>query len=164
MTALKARLAQGLSFHWVQGGLINHAKADFLLRDATLVTSSSDREIDLEGIELRTQLDGNTLTISRGAIDARSLGQMALVAKIDLLPNLTPHRFDLSIKAEQIDKELFTQLWPKTIRPQSRAWIDDRINGGVINGLAINMGIDLSNDLNVVYQVMTPNKTMIRRK
>ena len=147
---LEGTLGARLEFSLGQGGLINHAKADFLLRDATLVTSSSDREIDLEGIELRTQLDGNTLTISRGAIDARSLGQMALVAKIDLLPNLTPHRFDLSIKAEQIDKELFTQLWPKAIQPRSRAWIDDRINGGVINGLAINMGIDLSNDLNSV--------------
>ena len=145
---LEGTLGARLEFSLGQGGLINHAKADFLLRDATLVTSSSDREIDLEGIELRTQLDGSTLTISRGAIDVRSLGQMALVAKIDLLPNLTPHRFDLSIKAEQIDKELFTQLWPKTIRSRSRAWIDDRINGGVINGLAINMGVDLTNDLN----------------
>ena len=145
---LEGTLGARLEFSLGQSGLIKHAKADFLLRDATLVTTSSDREIDLEGIELRMQLEGNTLTISRGAIDARSLGQMALVAKIDLLPDLTAHRFDLSIKAEQIDKELFTQLWPKTIRPRSREWVDNRINGGVINGLALNMGIDLSDDLN----------------
>ena len=145
---LEGTLGARLEFSLGQVGLIKHAKADFLLRDATLVTTSSDEEIELEGIELRTQLDGNTLSISRGAIDAKSLGQMALVAKVDLLPNLTPHRFDLSIKAEQIDKELFTQLWPETIRPQSRAWVDDRIDGGVINGLAINMGIDLNDDLN----------------
>ena len=158
---LEGTLGARLEFSLGQAGLIKHAKADFLLRDATLVTTSSDQEIDLEGIELRTQLDGKTLTISRGAIDARSLGQMALVAKIDLRPNLTPHRFDLSIKAEQIDKELFTQLWPKTIRPRSRAWIDDRINGGVINGLAINLGIDLSNDLNGLSEEDDADQTQV---
>ena len=144
---LEGTLGARLELSLGASGLIRHAKADFLLRDAILVTTASDREIDLEGIELRTQLEGSTLTISRGAIDARSLGQMALVAKVDLQSNLAPHRFDLSIKAEQIDKDLFTQLWPSAIQPKSRQWVAERISGGVINGLAINMGIDLINDL-----------------
>ena len=144
---LSGELGARLELSLASSGLIKHAKADFLLRDATLITTASNREIDLEGIELRAQLDGSTLTISRGAIDARSLGQLALAAKIDLRQDLTPHRFDLSLKAEQIDKDLFGQLWPENIRPRSRQWVTEQINGGVINGLAINLGLDLSDDL-----------------
>ena len=130
-----------------QAGLIKHAKADFILREAILRTKDSARPIDLEGIEIRTQLDGKTLSVDRIAIDAQSLGQLAMVAKVELEDNFKPDRLDLSIKAEQIDKQLFTELWPATISPKSRQWISEQINGGVINGLSLNLGLDLASDL-----------------
>ena len=135
-------------------GIIQHAKADFLLRDARLVTTGSKRVVDLEGIELRMQLDGSTLEITRGAVDAKSLGQMALTAKIDFAQNARPHRIDASFRAEQIDKSLFAELWPKTIRPRTRAWIKDRISGGVINGLALNLGVDLPSEADALPSII----------
>lgn len=140
---LKGTLGARLELSIGSNGIIEHAAADLLLRNASLVTTSSEDRIDLEGIEFRTTLDGNVLTVTRGAIDARRLGQMAMVAKIALEPDWHPHRFDVSVKAEQIDKNLFVDLWPDNLRPKTRQWIENRIHGGQINGLTLNAGIDI---------------------
>ncbi|MCE2517782.1 MAG: AsmA-like C-terminal domain-containing protein, partial [Alphaproteobacteria bacterium] len=143
---LRGSLGARLELSIGSKGIIEHAAADLLLRNASLVSTSSDERIELEGIEFRTTLDGNILSISRGAIDARHLGQMAMVAKIALEPDWHPHRFDISVKAEQIDKNLFVDLWPASIRPKTRQWIARRIHDGQINGLSMNAGIDIPRD------------------
>ena len=134
-------------------GKIDHASADFLLRDATLLAKNSDDIIDLEGVELRAKLEGNTLTLTRGAIDAKDLGQMAMIAKLEIDQDWHPHRLDMSIKAEQIDKDFLISLWPQNIRSKTREWIADRIHGGRINGLFTNIGLDIKRDAtpSVIY-------------
>lgn len=124
-------------------GKIDHASIDFLLRDAKLLTKNSDRVVDLEGIELRAKLNGNVLTLTRGAIDAKELGQMAMIAKMDIDQDWHPHRLDMSVKAEQIDKEFLISLWPENMRARTRGWLADRIHGGQINGLSMNLGVDI---------------------
>ena len=129
-------------------GKIDHASADFLLRDAKLLAKNSDRVVDLEGIELRANLKGNVLTLTRGAIDAKGLGQMAMIAKMEIDQDWHPHRVDMSIKAEQIDKDFLISLWPETMRNRTRSWIADRIHGGQINGLNMNLGVDIPREEN----------------
>lgn len=143
---LQGRLGARFELSIGSNGRIEHASADLLLRDASLKPVASDDTVDLEGIEFRTVLDGNVLTINRGAIDARQLGQMAMIAQIELEPNWRPHRLDLSIKAEQIDKVFLLDLWPENIRTRTRQWADERIHGGQINGLSMNAGFDLAED------------------
>ncbi len=134
-------------------GKIEHASADFLLRDATLLAKNADEIVALEGIELRANLDGNVVTLTRGAVDAKSLGQMAMIAKMEIDQDWHPHRLDMSIKAEQIDKDFLVNLWPESIRTKTRSWIADRIHGGRINGLSMNMGLDILRDAppSVIY-------------
>jgi hypothetical protein len=139
---LRARLELSIG----ASGRIDHASADLLLRDAELTTASSDRIIDLEGVEIRASLDGNIIDVSRGAIDARKLGQMAMAAKIELEPDWNPRRVDLSVRAEQIDKNLFVDLWPQDIQPRTRRLVDTRIHGGQLNGLFMNAGFKVSHD------------------
>ena len=127
-------------------GKIDHASIDFLLRDAKLLTKNSDRVVDLEGIELRAKLNGNVLTLTRGAIDAKELGQMAMIAKMDIDQDWHPHRLDMSVKAEQIDKDFLISLWPENMRARTRSWLADRIHGGQINGLSMNLGVDIPRD------------------
>ena len=124
-------------------GSIKHASADFLLLDAQLLPQNASRLIDLEGIEIRTRLEGNALQVTRAAIDAKELGQMAMVATLDLEHDWHAHRLDIKVKAEQIDKTLLTELWPRTLRPRTRDWMKNNISGGVINGLNIEAGFDL---------------------
>ncbi len=134
-------------------GKIEHASADFLLRDASLLAKNAEKIVELEGIELRANLDGNVVTLTRGAIDAKSLGQMAMIAKMQIDNDWHPHRLDLSVKAEQIDKDFLVSLWPEAIQTETRGWIADRIHGGRINGLSMNMGLDILRDASpaVIY-------------
>ena len=120
-------------------GSIKHASADFLLLDAQLLPQNASRLIDLEGIEIRTRLEGNALQVTRAAIDAKELGQMAMVATLDLEHDWHAHRLDIKVKAEQIDKTLLTELWPRTLRPRTRDWMKNNISGGVINGLNLSL-------------------------
>lgn len=143
---LRGKLGARLELSIGAKGRIDHASADLLLLDAEMKVAGRDETVAMEGIEFRAKLDGNVLTVTRGAIDARHLGQMAMVAKIELEPDWHPHRIDLSVKAEQIDKQLFSDLWPKTLRPRTRAWVAKRIMGGQINGLSLNLGLDLQRD------------------
>ena len=127
-------------------GKIDHASADFLLTDAKLLAKGTEKSVDLEGIEFRAKLDGNTLMVTRGAIDAKDLGQMAMIAKIEIDNDWHPHRLDMSIKAEQIDKDFLVGLWPHGIAIKTRKWIANRIHGGRVNGLYANMGVDIHRD------------------
>lgn len=143
---LVGTLATRLELSIGNNGIIKHAAADFLLTDTLLQPKNSPRLIDIEGVELRTKLVGKTIQVTRAAVDARELGQMALIAEIDVEDDWHPHRLDLRVKAEQIDKTLLTELWPETIRPRTRKWMASRINGGVINGLSISGGFDNPRD------------------
>jgi len=140
---LNGRLNSRLELSVGSRGVIEHASADFILLDAALKPFGQDEVAELEGIELRTRLVGNTLQISRAAIDARHLGQLVLVAQMELQDDWHPHRMDVSIRAEQIDKDFMTALWPAGLRPQTRHWVDERVQGGVINGLSVNAGFDI---------------------
>jgi hypothetical protein len=126
-----------------EGARIEYAAANFLLLDASMRTTTSDRLVDLEGIEIRAALDGNVLKLTRIAVDAKTLGQMAMAADIHIGPDLVPRRLDMSIKAEQIDKDFLVSLWPEDIRPRTRRWIDGRLHGGQINGLSLNAGFEI---------------------
>ena len=140
---LTGRLNSRLELSIGSRGAIEHASADFLLLDAALKPTGQDAIVELEGIELRTRLVGDKLQVTRAAIDARHLGQLALVAQMELQDDWHPHRLDVSVKAEQIDKDFMTSLWPAALRPQTRFWVEERVEGGVINGLLVNVGLDL---------------------
>jgi len=140
---LKGKLRSRLELSIANSGVIEHASADFLLLEASLKPEGDHKAAELEGIELRTRLVGDKLQITRAAIDARHLGQLALAAQIELQDNWHPHRLDVTVKAEQIDKDFMTALWPEEIQPKTRAWVGERVQGGVVNGLAVNAGFDL---------------------
>jgi hypothetical protein len=134
-------------------GEIEHAAVNLLLLDAKLLTENSDNLVDLEGVEIRAILDGNVLRVVRGAIDAKSLGQMVLAAEIQIDQDWTPRRLDMNVKAEQIDKNFLVSLWPEGISRRTRHWVASRIHGGQINGLTMNMGIDIPREASadVIY-------------
>ncbi|XDZ64999.1 AsmA-like C-terminal domain-containing protein [Alphaproteobacteria bacterium LSUCC0684] len=140
---LTGRLGSRLELSIGSQGVIDHASAEFLLLDAELKPKGNHEAAELEGIEIRTRLVGNKLQVTRAAIDARHLGQLVLVGQMELQDDWHPHRLDISLKAEQIDKDFMTSLWPSGIRPQTRAWVEERVDGGVINGLSVNAGFDL---------------------
>ena len=143
---LVGSLASRLEVSIGNNGIIEHAAADFILRDAVMLPKGSSRIIDLEGIELRTKLDGSSLQITRAAIDARELGQLALTANVDINSNWHPHRLDLEVRAEQVDTLLVAELWPENVRPRTRRWVSERVDGGAINGLGIRGSFDIPVD------------------
>ena len=151
--ALRGSLGAKLKLSVGSKGHIEHASADFLLLDARLETQDRAGVVQLEGIEFRVNLEGNVINVTRGAIDARKFGQMAMVAKIELAQDWHPRRLDLSIKAEQIDKQLFNDLWPKDIQQQTREWVSGHIHGGQVNGLSLNASFDIKRDMptEVIY-------------
>ena len=143
---LVGTLSSRLELSMAQGGVIRHAAANLLLEDAQLLPKESSRLVELEGVELRASLDGNDLLVERAAVDARALGQMALVAKFELDPDRRPRRLDLQTRAEQIDMRLLTELWPRNLRPGTRRWVGGNIGGGVINGLVVDAGFAFSRE------------------
>ena len=140
---LSGLLSSRLEVSIGNNGIIEHAAADFLLQDAFLTPKESGKQIDLEGIELRTKLEGRTIHITRAAIDARELGQLALSAKIDINSDWRPHRLDIDVRAEQVATVMVSELWPEDLRPRARRWVSDRIDGGSINGFRVNGSFDL---------------------
>ncbi|MGC6484060.1 MAG: DUF3971 domain-containing protein [Candidatus Puniceispirillales bacterium] len=134
-------------------GSIDHGVANFLLTDALLLPKGSSRKIDLEGVEVRTRLDGNTIQVTRAAVDARALGQLAMFAEVDITSDWHPHRFDMEVRAEQVDTQLVTELWPRSLWARTRQWVENRIDGGTINGLKLKGGFDLpeSEPMKVIY-------------
>ena len=141
---LVGTLSSRLELSMANGGTIRHAAANLLLEDAQLLTKGSPRLVELEGIELRASLDGNNLLVKRAAIDARELGQMALVANFELDRDRRARRLDLQARAEQIDTRLLAELWPHDLRPGTRRWVDGNIGGGAINGLVVDAGFAFS--------------------
>ena len=141
---LVGTLSSRLELSMANGGAIRHAAANLLLEDAQLLPKDSSRLVELEGIELRASLDGNKLLVERAAIDARKLGQMALMANFELDSARQPRRLDLQARAEQIDMRLLSELWPRDLRPETRRWVAGNIGAGVINGLVVDAGFALS--------------------
>ena len=141
---LVGTLSSRLELSMARGGTIRHAAANLLLEDAQLLPKESSRPVELEGVELRASLDGNSLLVERAAIDAKELGQMAVVATFELDPDRRPRRLDLQARAEQIDMRLLSELWPRSLRPGARRWVGGNIGGGVINGLVVDAGFALS--------------------
>ena len=137
---LVGTLSSRLELSIAGGGAIRHAAANLLLEDAQLLTGGASRLVDLEGVELRASLDGSSLVVERAAIDARHLGQLAMAARFDLEPDRHARRLDLQVRAERIDMELVSQLWPAGLRPRTRQWVSGNIEGGVINGLVVDAG------------------------
>ena len=129
-----------------QGGVIQHAGADFLLKDVSLLPKGAADPINLEGIEVSAEFKGDTLRINRAAVDAHNLGQMVLEGNARLAGDWHPEYLALSVKAEQIDKTFVKQLWPKNLYPKSREWFAENINGGVINEFEVAGSFDLSQD------------------
>lgn len=147
--SLSARLEISIN----SDGHIDHGVANFLLTDALMIPKGSLRKIDLAGVEVRTKIEGNSIQVTRAAIDAKSLGQLAMFAELDVTSDWHPHRVDIEMRAEQVDTQLVSELWPETLWPRSRQWVASHINGGTINGLQVKGGFDLPEEapMKVIY-------------
>ena len=141
---LVGTLSSRLELSMASGGAIRHAAANLLLENAQLLPRESARLVDLKGIELRARLNGNSIVVERAAIDARHLGQMALEGRLEMGPERRARRVDLRVRAEQIDKTLLSELWPHNLQPRARQWVGENIEGGVINGLAVDAGFNFA--------------------
>ena len=129
-----------------QNNQVERAMAHILLEDARLLVKGMDAITPINGIELGVRLDGNKIIIERLAVDAGELGQMAASASFDLEPDWRPHRLDVGIRAEQINKDFLNHLWPEDIQPRVRQWFDKNVEGGVISGFEMRGGYDLPRD------------------
>ena len=144
VSSLVGTLSAGLQLSVGSGGEIRAATASVLLADATLLAKQASRPVALKGMELNLQLKGDRLELKRAAMDAGALGQLVLAASASLNPQWQLRDLEIALRAENLDKTLFTALWPEDAKPRSRQWIATRLDGGVLNDLQLSAGFDFS--------------------
>ena len=126
-----------------EGDKVERATAHILLQDARLLVKGMEKITPINGIELRAHLDGSKIIVERLAVDAGVQGQMAVAASFDLEADWRPHRVDIGIRAEQINKDFLNHLWPEAIQPRVRQWFHTNVRGGIISGFEMKGGVDL---------------------
>ena len=124
-------------------GVVRTLETRFYLTEARLKPFYSDDFIALKGVEVVAELEGKTLVIRRGGLDAYQQGQVAMQGRVNFDDDFRPMFVETQIFAEQIDAQAVRNLWPKTLFSTTRKWVRTHISDGVINGFRLNLGLDV---------------------
>ena len=113
---LVGSLASRLEVSIGNNGIIEHAAADFILRDALMLPRG--RAV-LSILKVLSSEPNFRAAVSRSHAQRlmRVNCQLALTANVDINSNWHPHRLDLEVRAEQVDTLLLAELWPENVRP-----------------------------------------------
>ena len=125
------------------GGVVRTLETTLSLTEARLKPFYGDDVIALKGIEVIAGIEGKTLVIRRGGLDAFGHGQIAMQGRVNFDDDFRPMLIETQIFAEQVDAQAVSALWPKTLFSTTRNWLRTHISDGVINGFRLNLGLDL---------------------
>ena len=125
------------------GGVVRALETRLNLTDARLKPFYGDDVIALKDVEIVAGVEGKTLVIRRGVLDAYQHGQVALQGRVNFDDDFRPTLLETQIFAEQIDAQAVRNLWTKTLFSTTRGWVRTHISDGVINGFRLNLGLDV---------------------